>query len=256
MALQKFSWLSMVIIFLAGCRSEAAPIPPDGMVLLPANGKNNPALFVDETEVSYAQFAAFVDATGYVTEAEEYGWSGVFALDSLAWLPIDSASWKYPEGPAQAAAGPNEPVVHISFKDATAYAKWSGKRLPTEEEWIRAASNNGKYLLFPWGETETPNGEYLGNWWQGPFPQHDEVLDGFNGRANIKSFPPTELGIYEIGGNVWEWTTTLSNGQYVIRGGSFLCSNSYCSGFKLNQKQYTPEDSGLNHLGFRCVKDL
>ena len=99
---------------------------------------------------------------------------------------------------------------------------------------------------------------YPGNWWQGPFPYEDGILDGFPGIAPVKSFPPAANGLYDISGNVWEWTSSQkpASGEYVIKGGSFLCSTSYCTGFNFQQRQYTPADSGLNHLGFRCVKDL
>ena len=227
----------------------------------PAAGVPPAGFYLDEREVTVADFRTFVTETGYVTEAEQFGWSGVFSTDSLAWLPVDSANWRYPLGPAAPPAAPQEPVVQVSFRDATAYAEWAGKRLPTAAEWTYAASQGGEHVRYPWGEEMVPDGEYLGNWWQGPFPFRDEVLDEYPGIAPVKQFPPTANGLYDIAGNVWEWTTTekpgsaAQNPEMVIKGGSFLCSASYCVGFDLQAQQFTPQDSGLNHLGFRCAKD-
>ncbi|MEM8583433.1 MAG: SUMF1/EgtB/PvdO family nonheme iron enzyme [Bacteroidota bacterium] len=254
--LLRYSWISILGMAMLACQMGDSTEMPAGMVLLPATQENESPLLVDETEVTVAQFAEFVAQTAYQTEAEDYGWSGVFNPDSMAWLPVDAAYWLFPFGPSGEQAQDHQPVVHISYRDAKTYAQWAGKRLPTEAEWLRAATANGKNRIFPWGDTELMNGKYPGNWWQGPFPQHDQVLDGFVGIAPVKSFPPTAIGLYEIGGNVWEWTSTRINGQFVMRGGSFLCSNSYCSGFRLDQRQLTDADSGLNHLGFRCVKDI
>lgn len=262
MVLRKFSWpeglLFLILLSFTACQGDQ-PLspPPNGMVLLvAAETAEETALYVDETEVTVAQFRAFIHATGYQTEAEDFGWSGVFSYDSLNWLPVDGAIWHHPLGPDSTAAADNEPVTQVSLRDALAYAEWAGKRLPTEAEWLRVASHNGQHRDYPWGEEELPGGQYLGNWWQGHFPFDNQNLDGFPGIAPVRSYPPTELGLYDISGNVWEWTTTEGRGQYVIRGGSFLCSNSYCSGFNLQQRQYTPADSGLNHLGFRCVKEV
>lgn len=234
------------------------------MVFIEVNdpGPQDPegSFYLDEREVTVGEYAAFVAATGYVTEAENFGWSGVFSTDSLAWLPIDSATWRYPFGPEGPPAQDNEPVVQVSFRDAAAYAEWAGKRLPTATEWLYAASQGGAHRRYPWGEEMVPDGEYLGNWWQGPFPFRDEVLDEYPGIAPVKQFPPTENGLYDIAGNVWEWTSTAKPGtnaqnpEMVIKGGSFLCSASYCVGFDLQAQQFTPQDSGLNHLGFRCAR--
>lgn len=213
--------------------------------------------YLDARETTVAEFARFVEQTGYVTEAEEFGWSGVFSTDSLAWLPVDSADWRRPRGPSRPPARPGDPVVQVSLRDVRAYAGWAGKRLPSEAEWQFAASQGGKYREFPWGNDMLPGGQYRGNWWQGPFPYRDEVLDGYPGVAPVGSFPPTENGLYDISGNVWEWTADVRarTGESVIRGGSFLCSTSYCTGFNLRQRQYTAADSGLNHLGFRLLRD-
>ncbi|OAV45579.1 SUMF1/EgtB/PvdO family nonheme iron enzyme [Lewinella sp. 4G2] len=250
-----------------GCK-QSGPVPPtevpDGMVWIAPNGESE-GFFMDATETTVAEFRAFVEATNFVTEAEEFGWSGVFNRDSLNWLPVDSATWDQPLGPvpgpdslvqnaAPAAAPANTPVTQVSMRDVQAYLKWAGKELPTEKEWMHAASQSGKYGDFPWGTEMVPDGKFPGNWWQGPFPFNDEVLDGFPGIAPVKSFPPAENGLYDISGNVWEWTASKApDGTYIIKGGSFLCSTSYCTGFNLKQRQTTPADSGLNHLGFRGI---
>ena len=211
--------------------------------------------YMDITEVTTGEFAEFIEATGYVTEADSFGWSGVFSKASQTWEPVTGANWAYPLGPDKPAAAPDEPVTQVSFKDARAYARWAGKRLPTEEEWMYAATQRGQYSNFPWGEEMLPDGAYRGNWWQGPFPYADEVLDGFPGVAAVAQFPAAANGLYDMAGNVWEWTASErpQTGEAVIKGGSFLCSTSYCTGFNLQQRQFTAKDSGLNHLGFRCV---
>lgn len=233
--------------------------------------------FMDATETTIADFAKFITATDYVTEAEDFGWSGVFSKDSLTWLPVDSATWLFPLGPASrqstglagsqpatrelvphsvgTSAPAATPVTQVSLRDVNAYLSWAGKQLPTEPEWTFAAAQSGTTTDFPWGEEMTPDGKYLGNWWQGPFPYEDNVLDDFPGVAPVKSFPPAANGLYDMSGNVWEWTATTDarTGQNIIKGGSFLCSTSYCTGFNLTQQQLTPADSGLNHLGFRGI---
>jgi sulfatase modifying factor 1 len=222
------------------------------MVWIEAAGEG---FWMDETEVTTAEFAAFVEETGYVTEAEEFGWSGVFDRGELAWIPVTGADFRHPRGPEEPAARPDHPVTQVSLRDARAYAEWAGKELPSEEQWMTAATQTHDYLSFPWGEEMLPGGKYLGNWWQGPFPYRDEVADGYAGIAPVGQFPPAENGLFDISGNVWEWTSTTKSatGESVIKGGSFLCSTSYCTGFDLQQRQFTPSDSGLNHLGFRCI---
>jgi len=237
---------------------EAGPpeVLPEGMVWIEGS-EELPSFFMDATEVTTAQFRIFVTETAYKTEAEDFGWSGVFNYDSLGWLPVDGANWEYPLGPDSAAATPDLPVTQLSLRDVKAYANWAGKSLPTEEQWMWAASQSGQNREYPWGKEMVPNGKYPGNWWQGPFPYEDGVLDGFPGIAPVKSFPAAANGLFDISGNVWEWTlsTDARTRQSVIKGGSFLCSTSYCTGFNLRQRQLTPADSGLNHLGFRCLRE-
>lgn len=229
---------------------------PAGMVWI-GGADGQPGFLMDATELTVADFSNFIEATNYVTEAEDFGWSGVFNYDSLTWLPIAGATWQYPQGPDSTAAQPDHPATHLSMRDVLAYGEWAGKRLPTEEEWLWAASQRGQSPEFPWGNEMVPDPQnYPGNWWQGPFPYEDAVLDGYPGVAPVGSFPPTANGLYDIAGNVWEWTSSFDQRtqQYIIKGGSFLCSTSYCTGFNLNTDQYTPADSGLNHLGVRFVQ--
>lgn len=219
--------------------------------------------YIDSTEVTTAMFREFINATGFKTEAEAYGWSGVFNVKTQTWDPVTGATWEYPKGPDAPKAKDNEPVTQVSWNDATAYAEWAGKRLPTEAEWIWAASQRGAQPYLNWGDELIPDGKYMGNWWQGIFPYKDTGDDGFLGIAPVKSFPADPNGLYDVGGNVWEWTKDLRypndqanpNPEMVIKGGSFLCADNYCAGYELDSHQFTPKDSGLNHLGFRCVKD-
>jgi sulfatase modifying factor 1 len=258
-------WLLLIRLLLLGavagavwaCKGEGAtslPIGevPPGMVLIEGPEQS---FYMDETEVTTSAFTDFVEQTGYVTEAEEFGWSGVFDKQEQAWVPVEGADFRHPLGPDFPAARADHPVTQVSLRDAEAYADWAGKELPTEEQWMYAATQQGQYVSFPWGEQMLPDGEYLGNWWQGPFPFQDEVADDFPGIAAVKQFPAAANGLYDISGNVWEWTrsTKPATGESIIKGGSFLCSTSYCTGFDLQQRQFTPADSGLNHLGFRCI---
>jgi formylglycine-generating enzyme len=218
---------------------------------------------IDRHEVTVARFREFVEATGFVTEAEKYGWSGVFRPSLQSWEAVEGADWKYPEGPQGRNAKDEEPVTQVSWNDAVAYAEWAGKRLPTETEWLFAASVRGKNRYFSWGDGELQlEGRFPGNWWQGIFPYKDSGADGFLNVAPVGSFLPNELGLYDMAGNVWEWTSTVfrenpaepHNPEMIIKGGSFLCAANYCAGYRLKNFQQTPKDSGLNHLGFRCVR--
>lgn len=251
-------------------KTSVAPAPVEGMVWMPGGqlqweGQtvDFSGFHIDETEVTVAQFREFIEATDFETEAEAYGWSGVFNRKTQTWDPVDGATWEYPKGPKGPKAKNDEPVTQVSWNDATAYAEWAGKRLPTEAEWLWAASQRGEQVFLNWGDELLPDGKYMGNWWQGIFPYKDTGDDGFLGISPVKSFPPDANGLYDIGGNVWEWTNDLRypndqanpNPEMVIKGGSFLCADNYCAGYELNSHQFTPKDSGLNHLGFRCVKD-
>lgn len=203
------------------------------------------------------------------------------------WRWTVGANWRTPEGPGSSISGRmDHPVVHIAHEDAVAYATWAGKRLPTEAEWEWAAMGNVQGAKYPWGNSPVSEAIDKANFWQGAFPYSDRALDGFDGTAPVKSFLPNGYGLYDMAGNVWElcqdkydvsWYEKMSSQEKVIdpkgspryndptepgaskhvaRGGSFLCNDSYCSGYRTARRMGTSSDSGLNHTGFRCAKDL
>jgi len=264
--------------------------PPQGMVLIkggsflmgtdegmpfegPVHAVDVSPFYIDEHEVTVAEFEEFVNATNYKTEAEKYGWSGVFDFDSGEWKRVDGADWLHPEG-GNIESKPDEPVSQISWNDANEYAKWAGKRLPTEAEFEFAARGGLAGKKYSWGDDLKPNGKPVANWWQGTFPIKNTVEDGFLSRAPVKSFPPNGYGLYDITGNVWEWCSDRFAEDYyesspkqdpkgpeignerVIRGGSFLCAENYCSNYRVAGRSHSEPDSGLDNLGFRCVRDI
>lgn len=293
--------------------SPGRPRDLRGMVAIPGGpfrmGGNDPDSFADDGEgpvrvvevaafhidakaVTNAQFAAFVKATGYVTDAEQFGWSFVFhtfvvgaarakVLNATVpaapwWLPVEGAHWRAPAGPGSGIGDRrNHPVVHVSWRDAQAYAQWAGKRLPTEAEWEKAARGGLDQARFPWGDEFTPRGQHRCNTWQGQFPRHDDGDDGFIGTAPVDAFRPNGFGLYNMSGNVWEWcldwfspdwhraesaATRISpqgpptGSSKVMRGGSYLCHESYCNRYRVAARTHTTPDSTTGHLGFRCVR--
>lgn len=226
---------------------------------------------IDEHEVTVAEFARFVEATQYKTDAEKFGWSGVFDFESGVWTRVDGADWLHPEGPSSV-ANPDEPVCQVSWFDAEAYAKWAGKRLPTEAEFEFAARGGLEGRKYAWGDVLKPDGRLMANYWQGSFPEHNSRDDGFLGRAPVKSFPSNGYGLSDMTGNVWEWTSDWFDPEFYaaspernprgaatgrersIRGGSFLCADNFCSNYRVAGRSHSPPDSGLSNLGFRCAK--
>ncbi|MFV1883251.1 MAG: formylglycine-generating enzyme family protein [Balneola sp.] len=196
------------------------------------------------------------------------------------------ANWRNPEGTESSIENRlDHPVVHISWDDANAYAEWLGKRLPTEAEWEWAASGGSQDAKYPWGNESIETAHVVSNFWQGAFPYNNLKLDGFETTAPVKSFAPNNFGLYDMAGNVWEWCsdkyradtyqnytsgmTSNPSGpmvsydpnepyieKYVIRGGSFLCNESYCTGYRVSRRMSAARDSGYNHTGFRLAKSI
>lgn len=312
----------------------------DGMVWIPggdfimgsldtdklSNGVEKPAhsvklsgFWMDATEVTNAEFAKFIEATGYVTQAEQdMDWeelkkqlpagtpkpseeqlkagSMVFTLPENAvplnnirgwWSWITDANWRHPEGPGSDIKDrADHPVVHVSWVDATAYAKWAGKRLPTEAEWESAARGGLESATFTWGDEPFSENTPQANIWQGVFPYQNSKADGHVYTAPVKSYPKNGYGLYDMSGNVWEWCSDwwrvdlyrhrVGKGKPVIdpegppnyfdprnpyekqrvtRGGSFLCHDSYSADYRPAGRRGIAFDTGMSHIGFRCAKD-
>lgn len=228
--------------------------------------------WMSRTEVTNAQFAAFVAATGYRTEAERdppalpgappemlQPGSAVFRVPTpdnrnwWAWVP--GADWRHPAGPQSAIAGrERDPVVQITYNDARAYARWAGLSLPREEQWEFAA--RGGEATLP--EPKDAAGKPTANYYQGVFPARDTGEDGFTARAPVGCFPANAYGLHDMIGNVWEWTTAAARpGQptNVIKGGSFLCAANYCARYRPAARQFQERDLGTDHIGFRLVNN-
>lgn len=326
--------------FVATRTGPAAPStrPPEGMVWIPGGqfsmgcddprgkpyGGRDPmpdarpihrvevdGFWMDATEVTNDQFAAFVSATGYVTVAETpprpedfpgappenlVAGSIVFAPPegpvSLEnhyqwWAYVPGASWRNPTGPGSSIEGRgDDPVVQIAYADAVAFATWAGKRLPTEAEWECAARGGLTGSMYPWGDDFRPGGRSMANTWQGPFPANNTAEDGYTFASPVGAFPPNAYGLHDMAGNVWEWCADwyrpdsyardarhteqpLRNptgpetshdpqepgqAKRVLRGGSFLCTEQYCSRYIVGTRGKGEISSGANHIGFRCVR--
>jgi len=260
--------------------------------------------WIDKTEVTNEEFEKFVRATGYVTVAERKpdpkDFRGV-PSDKLVpgavvftpppgdvslenhyawWQYMPGANWPNPEGPDTTIRGREKhPVVHVCWEDAIAYAKWCGKRLPSEAEWEYAARGGQDRQLYIWGKEQAPDGQWQANIWQGKFPNENTMADRFRATAPVAQFAPNGFGLYDMAGNVWEWCLDWYRPDYyakspaanpfgpldsfdpnepglakrVMRGGSYLCSDLYCTGYRPSARMKSSPDTGLSHTGFRCV---
>jgi sulfatase modifying factor 1 len=263
--------------------SDRPVIRPDGEG--PARTIKLDAYALDTAQVTNARFSEFVEATGFVTEAERFGWSAVFrgllpqgaqivtrAPKTPWWVRIDGAYWRNPEGPGSTIEGREDhPVVHISWADARAFADWAGGRLPTEAEWEHAARGGLKDPRFPWGDEEPTDDRILCNIWQGRFPDQNTAIDGYYGTCPVEAFPPNGAGLYGMSGNVWEWTSepyrirsvstrararnqqAVETGEKLLKGGSFLCHISYCYRYRIAARMALTPDSASSNVGFRIA---
>ena len=282
---------SGVLPGLSPARAAASPRPPAGvdvpagMVYVPGGvtrvGAEDGApeerpvfeaevapFFMDRHPVTVAQFRAFVEATGHTTDAERLGDAGVLDLDTGEWRLVRGATWRHPLGPDGPPAPDDHPVTQVSWHDATAYARWAGKRLPTEVEWEHAARGaRDARDRYAWGRSLADGGRPRANTWQGTAAA---PADGYALTSPVGAFGTTALGLADMGGNVWEWTADWfrpyaerdaafapgPQSERAQRGGSFLCSPDYCHGYRVSARSHATPETALFHVGFRCVRDV
>jgi sulfatase modifying factor 1 len=227
----------------------------------PVNNYSVKSFYLSVHPVTVKQFRDFVEATNYQTEADRYGNSGVFSFIKQQWYMHDGANWEYPLGRSNQMAIDDHPVTQVSWNDAIAYTLWKGVRLPTEIEWEHAARNGiNSRSKYPWGNKFKVNNKFRANVWQGTFPFINTNEDGFMTTSSVTEFPPTSLGLYDMAGNVWEWTSSeYQEGNSVpmktIKGGSFLCEPDFCHGYRVSSRMGTTPDTSLMHTGFRTARD-
>jgi formylglycine-generating enzyme len=276
------SWISVVTIFSGlGFLSYWLTYPNREMVAVrggelytidPVTKANKVVavndFLLDKNLVTVSDFDQFVKATGYKTDAEKFGNAAVFDEITKSWTLVDGADYHFPRGKDKPQAALNHPATQISWNDATAYARWKGKRLPTQWEWEHAA-NNGEHSnhQYTWGTELVVNGKYKANTWQGSFPSHNTAEDGYMYTSPVGAFGENKIGLTDMGGNVWQWCQddidpTESERavdpaiRKVLRGGSFLCDPLVCHGFQITGRSSSTPESSLMHAGFRCAKDL
>lgn len=271
---------------VAGLGTDAPLFAEDGEG--PYRRKRVRTFCMGRDTVTNNAFAKFVDDTGYVTDAEQFGWSFVFWSDLRRntgltrgvmaqdwWRQVHGANWRDIHGPASQAGTwhPDHPVVHVSWADAAAYAKWAGGRLPSEAEWEHAARGGQEDVRYPWGEQDPDDTHFLPcNIWQGTFPDNNTAHDGWQGTAPVHSFPANAYGLFNMVGNVWEWTAEpfrirslkrvararmeTMRGYKLLKGGSFLCHASYCHRYRIAARIGNSPDTTTAHQGFRLVWDV
>jgi len=241
---------------------------------------------LERTTVTNRRFRDFVASTGYVTEAERFGWSFVFHLfldprlsapapkEVPWWRGIEGALWSAPEGPGSSVEDRlDHPVVHVSWNDAAAFARWCGGRLPTEAEWEHAARSGRSDRRYPWGDDEPTDAATPCNIWQGRFPDLNTAADGYVGTAPAESFAPNPAGLFNMAGNVWEWCEdafrlrslgregrerdrlAVAERERVMKGGSYLCHASYCYRYRIAARMGRNPDTSTGHTGFRVAYD-
>ena len=230
-----------------------------------------PPFWIDPVAVTNRRFAEFVDATGHRSEAENAGWSFVFAAflpDDFEptrgiaaapwWRQVFGADWRHPEGPRTGLDDDrlDHPVVHVSWNDAKAFCAWSGTRLPHEAEWEMAARGGLEQARFPWGDELEPGGRHAMNVWQGNFPQTNTGDDGWLATCPVDAYEPNGIGMLNTSGNVWEWCADRFDRQTrAIRGGSYLCHASYCNRYQVAARSFNTPDSSTGNMGFRVARD-
>lgn len=227
----------------------------------------NPFL-LDKNLVTVAEFELFVKETGYITQAERYGDAGVFDPTLGRFISVAGAYYKFPFGKDNEPAKANHPVTQVSWHDALAFSKWKGKRLPTQAEWEHAASGNGlSSAIYSWGDNLIEHGKYKANTWQGSFPYHNTMEDGYLFTSPVGEFGANRLGLTDMGGNVWQWCADIveplpqdkifdSSLRRILKGGSFLCDPTVCHGYEIFGVSSSTPESAMAHIGFRCAKDL
>ena len=245
------------------------------------------SFWIDPVAVSNGAFASFIEATGYATEAERFGWSFVFAgllpddfpptqavVEAPWWRKVDGADWQHPEGPQSSVDDRlDHPAVHVTWNDAQAYCTWARRRLPTEAEWEFAARGGLDGKAFPWGDEREPGGEHRMNVWQGEFPIKNTEADRYYGTCPVDAFPPNGYGLHNVTGNVWEWAADWFDPAFrrqdrghhprgpatgtpkIQKGGSYLCHDSYCRRYRAAARQGNSPDSSAGNVGFRCARD-